>query len=241
MFKKTVVLSCLMINSFICTRPIVKPIKRDAVSTYAEHYIYTLFDAHMDQPYEIREFLNNLKKQITEDSIANCKEYAYVFFPQGTFKCSCVEEVIRTKVLDYLVDQAAQITRTYPTDPATIEHITNTVRAEICTIFSNKANLNGSLKRFKGDELKKHVWSLKEQFDKERRQQAQAQAEITEQQQSPIKTYYSSDECCACFESFGDVRRVYLNPCGHDMCTNCANLVVKCPQCRAHIIDRRAY
>jgi hypothetical protein len=56
---------------------------------------------------------------------------------------------------------------------------------------------------------------------------------------------YLSEECCVCYESFQDVRRIILRPCGHDICTGCAcswfitDQRKTCPQCRA-VIDRLA-
>ncbi len=50
---------------------------------------------------------------------------------------------------------------------------------------------------------------------------------------------YPSENCCVCFDSFKDVQRIYLMPCGHDICKVCAQQWFfdqrknSCPQCRA--------
>ncbi len=52
---------------------------------------------------------------------------------------------------------------------------------------------------------------------------------------------YTSEDCCVCYDSFKDVQRVYLMPCGHDICRDCAQQWFfdqgknSCPQCRAII------
>lgn len=52
---------------------------------------------------------------------------------------------------------------------------------------------------------------------------------------------YPSDDCCVCMESFKDVRRIFLKPCGHDICVTCAYAWFfdgknkACPQCRAKV------
>lgn len=52
---------------------------------------------------------------------------------------------------------------------------------------------------------------------------------------------YPSDDCCCCIESFDDVERVFLKPCGHDICKDCAYQWFfggnndSCPHCRATV------
>ena len=65
----------------------------------------------------------------------------------------------------------------------------------------------------------------------------QNQSSYTSQPQSSFITYPSDD--CICMESFSDVQRIFLRPCGHDICMTCAyawfleNSNKTCPQCRA--------
>ncbi len=55
---------------------------------------------------------------------------------------------------------------------------------------------------------------------------------------------YPSEACCTCLESFDSVSRVFLKPCGHDICKDCAyqwffvpnrNDNKTCPQCRSSV------
>lgn len=54
---------------------------------------------------------------------------------------------------------------------------------------------------------------------------------------------FTSSECVVCLEDFGGpVKRIYLKPCGHDMCQACAfdwffgaTQKTECPQCRVSV------
>jgi hypothetical protein len=56
-------------------------------------------------------------------------------------------------------------------------------------------------------------------------------------------TLYRSESCCICLESFDDprIKRIFLMPCGHDICKACARSwffaesAQTCPQCRTKI------
>lgn len=59
----------------------------------------------------------------------------------------------------------------------------------------------------------------------------------------PLFVTYPSDECCVCLDGFDNSshERMFLKPCGHDMCVTCYHRWVieeknrSCPLCRAHI------
>ena len=52
---------------------------------------------------------------------------------------------------------------------------------------------------------------------------------------------YPSEDCCVCYDSFHAVDRIFLMPCGHDICPDCAREWFfdqrknTCPQCRATV------
>lgn len=60
-----------------------------------------------------------------------------------------------------------------------------------------------------------------------------------------ITHYYTSTDCCICMESFEEVMRLFLTPCGHDICISCAERWFftenkkGCPQCRT-TVDKKA-
>lgn len=62
---------------------------------------------------------------------------------------------------------------------------------------------------------------------------------------SPAQNYYPSLSCCICMEDFTDVPRIYMTPCGHDICVNCAERWFftenknSCPICRQKV-DKKA-
>ena len=47
---------------------------------------------------------------------------------------------------------------------------------------------------------------------------------------------YPSDSCCICLDSFNNKRRVFLKPCGHDICADCfKNYKEQCAICRTKV------
>lgn len=62
---------------------------------------------------------------------------------------------------------------------------------------------------------------------------------------TPSQIYYTSLNCCICLEDFADVPRIYMTPCGHDICVNCAERWFfterksSCPLCR-QTVDKKA-
>jgi len=61
------------------------------------------------------------------------------------------------------------------------------------------------------------------------------QGALTQKQKKSF-TMYPSNRCVRCLKSFRQVKRVYLYPCGHDMCQDCFKTYhTKCPICRKQI------
>lgn len=71
----------------------------------------------------------------------------------------------------------------------------------------------------------------------------------TSEQSSPL---YPSDSCCICFDDFSYAKeRVFLKPCGHDMCQLCAlewffpgnlpDTTKTCPLCRSWVNIEKLY
>ncbi len=62
---------------------------------------------------------------------------------------------------------------------------------------------------------------------------------------SPAQQYYPSSDCCVCMESFNEVTRVFLTPCGHDICVDCAERwfftenKANCPLCRSKVDKKK--
>lgn len=62
---------------------------------------------------------------------------------------------------------------------------------------------------------------------------------------APAQNYYPSLNCCICMEDFADVPRIYMTPCGHDICVGCSERWFftenknSCPLCRQKV-DKKA-
>jgi len=98
---------------------------------------------------------------------------------------------------------------------------------------------DGYEKEFIGNRLTQKITSEMEHIRNEQHQ-------IEYDAQSQINRYFTTQDCPVCFEDFGDVgKRVYLAPCGHNVCPDCynnwqescamENKPFTCPLCRANI------
>jgi len=70
---------------------------------------------------------------------------------------------------------------------------------------------------------------------------ADAQNASASSAESSFDRTFPTPECPVCYESFETVNRLFLSPCGHNMCKTCAynwcftNSNNSCPICRADI------
>jgi hypothetical protein len=114
------------------------------------------------------------------------------------------------------------------------------MRNDLYKIFTDSGNLNGSLRSYFGEEqIRDRVWRLKEQHDHKKREEATRSA-------APEFRTFPSEECCICYNELAEVGRIFLHPCGHDLCLRCARDLASrssemtCPQCRALVTNRGA-
>lgn len=230
MFKKTILLATgIFVSNALQSYP-EKPLDFNTLPRYTEHYINTLFGTHRDQSHEEREFLTHIRNRTESSAKTSCADYFFIF-PTGTFNRECVEHAIRTTSLNVIVEEAHTIAYGYTHVTATLTYINETITNEILRIFSESGNLNGTLRNYLGENLKQKVWQLKNKFD--------AQKRVAQPNR------YPSESCCTCLESFGGaVERVFLEPCGHDICPDCAREWFftrnnpSCPTCRTDVSKR---
>lgn len=214
---------CMLLNAgSLLGYAIPEALSGNRIPSYTDHYIKTLFGAHRDQPQENREFLHELKREATN----------------ATENRPCVEEAIRSTTCEYIIRKAREIARGYTSDPKTVEAVCQKFRNDLFNIFTNGGDLNGSLRDYFGNErIKDRVWRAKEQYDQQKREEAKRSAAHA------FRTY-PSDECCICYTDFQHIARIFLHPCGHDLCVSCAKSLaarsaeMNCPQCRAIVTNR---
>lgn len=230
MFKKITLLSLAIATGILHARPNEQPLNGQTLPRYAEEYIHTLFGTHRDQPAHVREYIKHIKDSAVSSSEENCGQFWFIF--NMGYDRACVEYTIKIKAMDIICNDAQQYAREYTGDEETINKITAAVRKEILELLSNSSSLNGILRNYLSDTLKKRVWDLKNKFDAEKR--------IAQPNR------YPSQASCSCLESFGHgVERVFLDPCGHDMCPDCAREWFfernnpNCPTCRTEVSKRK--
>lgn len=107
------------------------------------------------------------------------------------------------------------------------ENVKRRIRDEITRIVSESYELPPrSLSLFIGHALEEKVNALCEVF-------------VTPYHHTV--TLYPSHECCVCLETLSNVNRIYLFPCGHDICKKCCqeNFFThgrsRCPICNQNV------
>lgn len=190
------------------------------------------------ETYMRRTDLTTLKHAI-QNSVRNA-HYAY---QNGTRRISkdIIDQVIASAVLEYIEKAAYDYAYNSTKDSSASRRISESMRNNALALIAQKNVVDFELLvPFVGFALEKAI-NDKIQYAAPVAQATPA-SKSTEQSVQ-VEKQYKSSECCICLEDFDeDVKRVYLSPCGHDMCTNCAydwffGIIQKttCPQCRGSV------
>jgi len=155
---------------------------------------------------------------------------------QSTHIKSVQSESDRTIVYNAIIDECVSFIQhesfTYARElsqsVSRAQTASHTIRDEALKIITESGTLQGGpLSGFVGKSLRVKV---------------QQHLGIYEHSIEPEPKRYPSQECCICLEEFSpDRQRVFLEPCGHDMCKSCAEVNFfrqnnkTCPQCRTRV------
>lgn len=139
---------------------------------------------------------------------------------------SYVEKQVIDGIREYSVRTAYSIAFSRIHNAAIAYRIKNRIEQEMRNLYAHASTLtNGIFAPFVGQSLREKVYQLCNQFD-------------TPYQQ-PAPKIYPSNSCCICMNDFdANTMRVFLKPCGHDICTHCAQDYFitrhnnQCPHCR---------
>lgn len=141
-----------------------------------------------------------------------------------------VEQLLRGAIIEHLTEKSRSVALSF-TSKAWAHHIADRINQELINLCFQSIELKqGIFSGYTGASLRNHVI---EWYDY-----------LQQQSYAPV-TVYPSTECCICYESFYDAARVFLVPCGHDICVNCAERwfftqhKTSCPQCR-QTVDKHA-
>ncbi len=222
--KKKYVFALCAIATLITASP--KRLNQDNLKNYVEHYVTTLFGRPTYNNREVNEIARNIAHAVKNDNRVaqwNWLEWRY------EYNAHDVQEAIHAHVVNHIEDTVRNIAYDYTRDGNTINQLVKHFSNEATRILTQSSNLGGRFADFLHDKLKQKVWRAKEKFDKEWREQ------------QPQIQLYPSEDCCVCMEDFDDVQRIFLFPCGHDICAGCAHQWFfgqhksSCPHCRSTV------
>lgn len=176
------------------------------LQNYIQHYITTLFGSQQAYNREVVDLAHNIADTIENDD--NLRHWDW-FNWRTEYRVAEVQEAIHAHIVDYIEQQVRHIAWNYTHNNETIHQLVAHFSNEATRILTQSSHLNGKFVDFLYDKLQQKVWRMKERLDKEQKNS-----------QSPR---YPSDQCCVCLEGFEHVQKVFLEPCGHDICAGCAH------------------
>lgn len=194
--------------------------------------------------------LSDLKRSI-KDAVKNA-QYAYQnnaqFLTQGKrYKKDIIDQFISSAVLEYIEKTSYHYAYDRIKDSSLATRISESMRNNaLALIAQNSAVDFERLAPFVGFALERAVNDKVKQWAPVVSQKPTAPiSSVARPSAPPVQNekMYTSSECCVCLEDFeGTVERIYLKPCGHDMCKICAyewffgtTQKKECPQCRGPV------
>lgn len=202
---------------------------------------------------------NELRPNATSYDIEKINEKTYKAFNQSStiyvwvsgirmynkdmidqFLLSAIIEVVESNTYNYAYDQTKNST--------TAAKITQTIRTMLMKLIEKKQVLDAySLRPFFGYPLQQTIRTeIAKLHQHNTGYNGTTNTTGSNNTSGHQHTTYASQSCCICFDDFGGAtERLFLKPCGHDMCTGCAldyffpnNLpdqTKKCPLCRSWV------
>ncbi len=194
---------------------------QDQMREYVNQCTATLFHPNNERP-EVRKFQNDVAQKIN-------RNYNVGFFIWDRYNTEKVYDAILNESVNFIEKQACEYAKN--------QKAGDFVRQELLDKIGRTSELPvGVFSEYIGERLKQKVAHLYSPTH------TQSQQPIA----PPIKLY-PSEACCACLENFdgNNVVKVYLYPCGHDMCKECSRdhffkfKKDNCPHCRARVDKER--
>lgn len=159
-----------------------------------------------------------------------------------------IDQIVLSTLLDLVKNKSYQYALEESNNRTVSEKIATSIRNNALAIIQKPAVLDiESLRPFFGDNLKRRIRQELHRFDVPYQQNygvSYSEQPISYTEQPYAAHYYPSEACCVCLEKFDIVERVFLKPCGHDMCKICAiewfyeynaDRTKTCPICRSWV------
>lgn len=223
----------LLIALFTATAPAFaqQTIKEKHLANYVMDCLEYWFYPNHTNPQ-----LPGLAKSIVAD-ILNSQNYDYEWswsslIYEVVYPVDYVEQIIRGAILQYVMENSYTYAREI-TSRENARRIADYIYNYLFNYCSQTATLSqGIFSGCIGTDLKNWVIQIYNQSTQG-------------YNPAPVQQYYPSLSCCICLEDFADVPRIFMTPCGHDICVACAERWFfterkgSCPLCR-QTVDKKA-
>jgi len=224
-------------------------LSRKQAQSYIDLYIASLNDGlrpHISD-YDIQRMTNKTYTTFDQSStvyiwVSGIRMYNKDMIDQ--FLLSAIIEVVESNTYSYAYDQTKNAT--------TASKITQNMRTQLMKLIEKKQVLDAhNLRPFFGYPLKEAIRKEIANNTTTTHQHNNSSSSSNHQSHNNNATY-ASQSCCMCLDDFGGAtERLFLKPCGHDMCKMCAldyffpnNLpdqTKKCPICRSRVDMEELY
>ena len=209
--------------------------------------------------FALRPYMNDgtqfdyLKKLIL-DTVRNA-QHTYTYTNYGKrYKKDSIDQYINSAILQYIEEKSYNYAYYRTKNRTVAKKIAESMRNNAMAMIDKNGHINPeSLRKFVGQSLVRAVSDAINRFDVPYQPDfdtheepaavpAVSQAVSPEIASAPEEKLYPSEDCCVCYESFKDVSRIFLKPCGHDICKDCAfkwffgeEQGKTCPMCRTEV------
>jgi len=209
--------------------------------------------SHMS-PSELYTLKKSIEYNIREAQYAYQNNYSFISAGKR-YKKDIIDQFLSSAVLEYIekTSYSYAYARTY--DRNISMRIAMSMRNNALALIAQNSTLNYErLTPFVGYALERAINDKinRKEYDyapvKPSAPAAPAKPSIESYQPQrpsapPAEKLHPSEECCVCLEDFGgNIERVYLKPCGHDICKKCTfdwffgvTQKTTCPQCRGSV------
>jgi|GEM_PF-1334612 len=205
---------------------------------------------------KVNLFCKRIHREVLE-----CRS-CYSWTPYGKrYKKDMIDQFISSAILELIEDSAYDYAYKKSRDSSIARRISESMRNNALARIMQNGTLNFErLTEFVGKALKRAVRDAMNRIDvpystsytptynnsyNRPTPSAPSYEEVYYATPAPQYAFdvYPSDDCCCCLDSFDTVERIFIKPCGHDICKSCAMQWFfgggnrSCPQCRA-VVDR---
>jgi len=236
-----------------------KPTPKPSYSSYTTPVTTPTYSATTNPNYsdrQVEEYARNIiaSLRFELESYMTAREldkFSYVLMnalkQSGYTSKEKVDQFINSGILTFIEEIAFDCAYAKTNNRTTARRIAESMRNNALALLDKHSYIDAEMiTPFVGRALEKAI-------DLQLLQYEPAQPAYSPKPSAPASTYtpkpttpqYASDECIVCMESFSNVSRLFLVPCGHDICRGCArswfisNKNSACPTCRT-TVDMKA-